>query len=201
MEASSFFFVIGIALVVLAVVTSAIGLRDERFPATRGALAVGLALFIVFVGGTTTFAVINSRHEQEQREEENAAAATATEEETATKEQKGESGPADVPTTGGEAAAGGGSTVKLSADPGGDLAFDTDSLDAKAGEVTIDFDNPASIEHDVVIEEGNKEIAKSDLVSDGQTSVSADLKPGEYTFFCDVPGHQGAGMEGTLTVK
>jgi plastocyanin len=200
MEASSFFYVLGIALVVLAVVVSAIGLRNQRFPATRGALAGGLVLFIVLVGATTTFAVINARHEQEQRDEENAAAGAATEEETAAKEQKGESGPANVPATGGQPAAGGGSTVKLSADPGGDLAFDTDSLEAKAGEVTIDFDNPASIEHDVVIEEGNKEIAKSDLVSDGQTSVSADLKPGKYTFFCDVPGHQEAGMEGTLTV-
>ncbi len=189
MEASSFFFVIGIALVVLAVVTSAIGLRNERFPASRGALAAGLALFIVFVGGTTTFAVINANHEQKQREEENAAAAQAEEEQIATKEQKGESGPTDIPA------------LKLSADPGGDLKFDTDTLDSQAGSVTIDFDNPASIQHDVVIAKGSDVIAKSDLVSDGTTSVSADLQPGTYTFYCDVPGHREAGMEGSLTVK
>jgi plastocyanin len=189
MEASSFFFVIGIALVVLAVAVSALGLRNERFPASRAALAGGLALFILFVGGTTTFAVINAKHEQEQRDEENAAAAAESESQAATNEQKGESGSAA------------GAALQLSADPGGDLAFDTDNLDASPGNVTIDFDNPASIEHDVVIEQGNKEIAKSDLISDGQTSVVADLKAGEYTFFCDVPGHREAGMEGKLTVK
>jgi uncharacterized cupredoxin-like copper-binding protein len=31
--------------------------------------------------------------------------------------------------------------------------------------------------------------------------VSAQLKPGNYTFYCSVPGHRQAGMQGTLTVK
>jgi plastocyanin len=98
---------------------------------------------------------------------------------------------------------GGGSTVKLSADPSGALKFDTDSLSAKAGSVTIDFDNPAAISHDVAVEDSSgKELGTSDLISQSKTTLDlSNLKPGTYTYFCTVPGHREGGMEGTLTVK
>lgn len=103
-------------------------------------------------------------------------------------------------TTGGGAA--GGSTVELSAPANGDFAYDQTDATTKAGAVTVNFDNPASLSHDVVIEdESGMELGKTDLVSGGQTSTTVDLQPGTYTFFCDVPGHREGGMEGTLTVK
>jgi plastocyanin len=196
------FFVIGIALVVIALTVSVIGLRVERFPGTRLALAAGIALLVLFVAGTTTSSVINAREEQEDRINEEAA---AEEQKTATEaEQAGES-PKELQQQGAAEAQGAGkagaSTLDLSAPQDGTLAFDTDELETDAGEVTIDFDNPAAIEHDVTIEQDGKEIAKSDLVSEGTTDVTADLKPGEYTYYCSVPGHREAGMEGTLTVK
>lgn len=95
---------------------------------------------------------------------------------------------------------GAGETLDLAASPT-QLAFDTKELTSKSGKVTIDFDNPAAIEHDVAIEQNGKLIAKSALVSEGKTSVSAKLEPGTYTFICTVPGHAQAGMEGTLVVK
>lgn len=91
-------------------------------------------------------------------------------------------------------------TLKLAADPAA-LAFDKDSLDAKAGKVTIDFDNPSAIPHNVVIEENGKELAGFEPISEGEESETAELKAGTYTFYCSVPGHREAGMEGTLTVK
>lgn len=98
-------------------------------------------------------------------------------------------------------AGGGGETVTFEADPSA-LAYTQTDVTAKAGNATIEFDNPSSTGHDVVIEdESGSEVARTDIVTDTTTSTTADLKPGTYTFFCSVPGHREAGMEGTLTVK
>jgi plastocyanin len=104
-------------------------------------------------------------------------------------------------TTSGGGGGGGGSTVKVAADPSGALKFDTDSLEATAGKVTIDFTNDSSISHDVKIEGNGVEDEGTDEVTGGSTSATLDLKPGTYTFFCSVDGHRAAGMEGTLVVK
>ncbi len=106
-------------------------------------------------------------------------------------------------TEGGEKAGGaGGATVKFEADPNGDLAYTSDSASASAGKVTIDFTNPQPLTHDVAIEDpSGEEVGKTELISAGSTSTSVNLKPGDYTFFCSVPGHREAGMEGTLTVE
>jgi plastocyanin len=98
-------------------------------------------------------------------------------------------------------ASGPGGTLRLAADPSA-IAYDKTSLTSKPGKVTIGFTNPAPLEHDVAIEgEDGKEIAVSETIASGETSVSTELAPGTYTFFCTVPGHREAGMEGTLTVK
>ena len=104
-------------------------------------------------------------------------------------------------TSGGSASSGGGSTVSLSASPD-QLAFNTTSLSAKPGKVTVNFTNPASISHDVVLEDSSgQQVGRTNLISQSHASFTADLKPGTYTYFCDVPGHEQAGMKGTLTVK
>jgi len=98
--------------------------------------------------------------------------------------------------------ASGGSTVAFEADPSGELAYTTTEASAKAGNVTLDFNNPQGLPHDVAIEDkGGKTVGKTDLISEEETSTTVDLKPGTYTFYCTVPGHREAGMEGTLTVK
>ncbi len=98
--------------------------------------------------------------------------------------------------------AGSAAAVAFEADPGGGLAYTSDTATAKAGKVTIDFSNPQPLAHDVAIEDSSgKTIGKTELVTEGSDSAVVDLKPGEYTFYCSVPGHREAGMEGTLTVK
>ena len=105
-------------------------------------------------------------------------------------------------TTDTDDAAAGGEVVEVTADPGDDLAFEQDSLAASAGEVTISLTNDASVPHDVVIEGPEGDLGATDQISGGDTSeVSVELEPGEYTFYCSVPGHREAGMEGPLTVE
>jgi plastocyanin len=102
-----------------------------------------------------------------------------------------------------DGAAGGGSTVQLEADPDGGLAYTADEVTAKAGDVTIDFSNPQSLVHDVVVEDAaGEEVGRTELITDGAESVTLKgLKPADYTFYCSVPGHREAGMEGTLAVE
>jgi plastocyanin len=118
---------------------------------------------------------------------------------------------AETPTTqeeggGGEKEAEGGTagaaTLDFEADPSGALAYTTDSAESEAGKVTVNFTNSSPVPHDVEIEDSNGEvIAETEVLAEGSESTTAELKPGEYKFFCSVPGHRQGGMEGTLTVK
>ncbi|MGD9737035.1 MAG: plastocyanin/azurin family copper-binding protein [Solirubrobacterales bacterium] len=107
----------------------------------------------------------------------------------------------------GEAEAEGGTAgtakaIAIEANPEGQLAYEQQEVTAKAGEDTIDFTNQSSVPHDVSIEDSaGKTIAQTEIVSEGSASATADLEPGTYTFYCSVPGHRQAGMEGTLVVK
>jgi plastocyanin len=200
MSDETLFYVLGIALVVAALVVSALGIRDERFPGSRG-LLVGVAVAIAaLVGATAVFAVRNAVDEEHHREAELAS-------EEAEEPQAAEPAPAgEQPQQEGGGAApkpaaeGPGGTLELAAEPAA-IAYDKTKLSSKPGEVTIDFSNPAPLQHDVVISEDDRILAQSDLISDSQTSVSAELAPGSYVFYCSVPGHREAGMQGTLSVK
>jgi plastocyanin len=81
------------------------------------------------------------------------------------------------------------------------FAFTKTTATAKAGNVELRSMNPQSVSHDISIQ-GNGVDEHGNLVSGGGVStVTANLKPGTYTFFCSVPGHEQAGMKGTLTVS
>jgi plastocyanin len=108
--------------------------------------------------------------------------------------------PAPASSSGGAAPSGGASTnLSLSADKGGQLKFDKSSLSAKAGNVTITMDNPSSVPHAIAID--GQGTPGSTVGNGGKSTVTVNLKPGTYTYFCPVDGHRDAGMQGTLTVK
>jgi plastocyanin len=81
------------------------------------------------------------------------------------------------------------------------LAYETDKAEAEAGQLTITSPNPSGTPHNIALE-GNGVNEEGEVVTDGGVSeVSANVRPGEYTFYCSVEGHREGGMEGTLTVK
>jgi plastocyanin len=92
--------------------------------------------------------------------------------------------------------------LSLAANPEGQLAYNKKTLTANAGKVTIDFANMSPLDHNMTIESSSHKILGATPTFQGATkSLTLDLKAGTYKFFCSVPGHRMAGMEGTLTVK
>lgn len=101
------------------------------------------------------------------------------------------------------AAGGAAQILKLSADPGGQLAYNTTTLTAKPGKVTIEFANASPLSHNVTVQEpgGGATLGATPTFSGATKSLTLNLKAGTYAFFCSVPGHRQAGMQGTLTVQ
>jgi plastocyanin len=170
------FHVIGGLFAVWAVVLTAIGIRREDFPRPGlQTIAVG-TISVLLAASAIGSGIVTSALEEEEKAEEGDA------------ERQG-------------AADGGERALTLSADPGGDLSFDTETLEAPAGQLTIEMENPSSVPHNVSIE-GRGVDEEGRTVGEGGTStVTADLRPGEYDFYCSVAGHRQGGMEGTLTVR
>lgn len=98
--------------------------------------------------------------------------------------------------------AGGGEALAFEADPEGGLAYTVTEETTAPGKVTVDFNNPQPVAHDVAFEDsGGKEVGATEVITEGEDSTEVEFKAGEYTFFCTVPGHREGGMEGTLTVE
>ena len=93
-------------------------------------------------------------------------------------------------------------TVAVSASPSA-LAFDKTAITVSAGKVTFDFNNPAALQHNFSIRAADGSVvgASETVTSKAAAPFTVNLKAGTYSFFCSVPGHEAAGMKGTLTVK
>lgn len=214
------FYIVGIALAISAVVVSFVGLKAEKFPGRLGVVVI--IVFAVGAIGAGTFAVLYSKEHAEHREHEleQASKEFEAEEHGEPYEEAEENDLQKEDEGGGDAAEGAEGTGEASGDeagsgdqaggPGGKLevvadesalAYEESSLETKAGEVEIDFDNPSPIGHDVKIEKDGEDLGGTDVIIQEEDSATVELEPGEYIFYCSVPGHREAGMEGPLTVK
>ena len=216
------YYIAGGALVAWALIVSVLlGLRKPDFPGGPTGERAVITITIVLVLGATSTAVITSGGAESATAASGSAqttAASAPGTTSASPSPPQSSTPAGAPpaapapgkspkaTTGTPAppsspAAPATTTLKLAANPAGQLAYDTKALTAKAGKVTIDFSNASPIEHDVAIAQGSSIAGQTPIFTGGSKSLTLNLKPGKYSFFCTVPGHRQAGMEGTLTVS
>jgi plastocyanin len=216
----NFFFVIGGVLVLAAVVISFIGIRgSEKFPPNRGVLLGVIALFIAIVGTTMAFAIVKSVDEQDKRNDELAkeqqqageggqqAGASETSPQPATPggQPEASSGGNQQPvqTVSGSGGGGGASTtLNVTSPADGGLVFDPNGLTAKPGNVTITYDNPSPVPHSIAVATSNGNVlGEVQPFAQGKQSVDlSNLAPGKYVFYCTVPGHREAGMQGDLTV-
>jgi uncharacterized cupredoxin-like copper-binding protein len=116
-------------------------------------------------------------------------------------DSKDSAAPAPAATT--SSSAGAATDLTLAADESGGLSFTKKTLTAKAGKVTITMDNPSGdqMPHAIAIEGNGVDQDGQVVQPGGKSTVSVDLKPGKYTFYCPVGQHRQAGMEGTLTVQ
>jgi plastocyanin len=209
------FYIAGGLLVAWALTVSLlIGMRRPDFPSDktqeRGIIAVTAVLVLaalstaVITSGTDTkpaSAATVTSHGAESPPPPAAGVPTST---TGTSTPVGT--PTPTATTGTPAppsspAAKTTTTLKLAANPEGQLSYNTKQLTAKAGPVTITMANMSPVEHNVTIAQGSTVLGATPTFQGGSRSITLKLKPGTYTFYCSVPGHRQAGMEGTLTVS
>ncbi len=204
MSGESFYYAGGV-LVLAALVIAFIGIRGhEKFPNSRGAMVGVVAVFLLLVVAATATAVINAREEQDHREHELAEEAehAAAEGEQSSGENESKPPPPNPEDVDIGTPPGGGSQTELnvtSPEDGG-LVFEPAQLEAPVGSITMLYTNPSAVPHSIAIESAGDVLEESETVTDAETEVSAELGPGEFIFFCTVPGHRESGMEGTLTV-
>jgi plastocyanin len=101
-----------------------------------------------------------------------------------------------------------GGKLSIPASPSGQLAYATNKATAQPGSMTIEMPNMSGVDHNLALETGEggatpkgSKVGATPIIAKGAAKVTVTLKPGAYTFFCEVPGHRQAGMYGTLTVK
>ncbi len=200
------FFIAGGVLVAWAFLLSlGLGLRLPAFPGSLGGQRIVMAVSAVLVLATLSAAVLTSgtpanagTREPPVTLEPPPAPLPTPAAPAASSVAASTSAPAPASAPAAPAPAG---ALKLAANPAGQLSYNTKTLSAKAGTVTIVMANMSPVEHNVTVAQGSKVLGATPTFTGATRTLSLKLKPGKYTFYCSVPGHRQAGMEGTLNVS
>jgi plastocyanin len=188
------------------IVSLALGLRRPEFPGGQAGERAVIGISVVLVLAAVSSAVLTSGTSTTAKAAVNLIPAPAPNPgaPAAGESAAAQSSIAPPPAAASAqppATAGAGTALKLAANPTGLLSFDSKQLSAKAGAVTITFANGSPIEHNLTVSEGATVLAATPTFTGGSKMLAIKLKPGTYTFYCSVPGHRQAGMEGTLKIS
>jgi len=198
------FYVAGGALVLWALIVSlALGMRRPEFPRNLTGERTVIAITAVLVLAAVSTAVITSSPPAKAGA---SASTTPPYKTTQAPPAPAPAAPAEAPKSSTPATtaiprARASTKLALAANPTGLLSYNTKRLSAKAGAVTIEMANSSPLEHDVTVAQGSTVLGATPRFMRGTRSLTINLKAGTYTFYCSVPGHRQAGMEGTLSVS
>jgi plastocyanin len=204
------FYLAGGLLVAWALFVSlALGLRRPDFPGSQAGERAVMAISAVLVLAAISSAVLTSGSSPTAKAASSplpvaptpAVPAAGSAASTPSSTSQAPASTSAAPAAQAPATSGAATSLKLAADPGGLLRFDSRLLSAKAGNVTIAFTNASPVEHNVTVAKGSTVIAATPTFTGGGKTLTLKLKPGAYVFYCAVPGHRQAGMEGTLKVS
>lgn len=82
----------------------------------------------------------------------------------------------------------------------GDIFYQPKEITIPANtDIVIDRPNEGSIAHTFDIDELN--IHTGEVAAGATASVTINAAPGDYVFYCAIPGHKEAGMTGTLRAQ
>lgn len=175
------FHVVGGVLALWAVVLSALGVMRHDFPGKGAGQRVVMAISALLVAGAIGTAIGTAKDAPKGGPKGGAEAGKVN-----------KAAPPSGPIK----------TLPISADPSGQFRFDKAALQAAPGSVRITMNNLSPVPHNIALEGpgGVKEQGPT-VAKGGSSEIEATVQPGSYTYFCAVPGHRQAGMQGTLTVK
>jgi plastocyanin len=166
------YYIAGGVLALWAVMLALWGISHTEFPGSQGRGRLVMLTSFVLVVATMTAAVVTAG----EHAQEGAKAAGTTPRAT-------------------------GRALQLAADPGGALRFDKNRAAVLAGRVTVRFRNQSTVAHNVTIAQGSRRLGATKTITGSMATLALQLPPGQYVFFCSVPGHRQSGMEGTLIVE
>jgi plastocyanin len=208
------FYIAGGLLVVWALIVSlGLSTRIPDFPRTRaeerGVIAVTAVLVLAAVsaavltsGGSTKTALAGTTGSPAAPASGNTAPAQSAPAPGApapTAPQTATTGTPAPPSSPAHAVPSG--PLMLAANPEGQLSYNAKQLSAHSGPIAITMTNMSPVEHNVTVARGSTVLGSTPTFQGGARTLTLTLKPGTYTFYCSVPGHRQAGMEGTLTIS